>query len=99
MARMPWRNVLANQLPFRNAMETSMKRRILVPALAALGLSLSCASSSAGWDDSYVRACCTLSWQLPWASGPAADYRHRWYRLHRRHKSARYYRLNRDRDR
>jgi hypothetical protein len=76
-----------------------MKRKILIPALAALGLSLSCTTSSAGWDDSYVRQCCALSWQLPWASGPTADYRHRWYRLHRRHKSARYYRLNRDRDR
>jgi hypothetical protein len=76
-----------------------MKRIILIPALAALGLSLSCAGSSAGWDDSYLPECCAWSWQLPWASGPAAGYRHRWYRLHRRHKAARYYRLNRNGDR
>jgi hypothetical protein len=78
-----------------------MKPQILMTALAALGLSLSCSSSWAGWDDSYLPDCC-LSWALPWAAGPAADSPRRWYRAHRLHKSAHYRRHRvkvRDRDR
>jgi len=66
-----------------------MKPQILITALTALGLSLSCISASAGWDDSYLPNCCAF-WAFPWASGPAADYPHRWYRAHRFHKYAHY---------
>jgi hypothetical protein len=88
-ASLLWRNALANQLPFGDRRESSMKPQILITALAALGLSLSCSSARAGWDDSYLPDCCAF-WALPWASGPAADYPRRWYRAHRFHKSAHY---------
>jgi len=67
----------------------SMKTHILIIALAALGLSLSCGSSSAGWDDSYLPDCCVWYWG-PWASGPTVGYPRRWYRTYRFHKSAHY---------
>jgi len=66
-----------------------MKPQILITALAALGLSLSCSSASAGWDDSYLPNCCAFG-AFPWASGPAAGYPHRWYRAHRVHKYGHY---------
>ena len=68
-----------------------MKPQILMTALAAIGLSLSlsCSSAWAGWDDSYLPNCCAFR-AFPWASGPAADYPHRWYRIHRSHKYAHY---------
>jgi hypothetical protein len=64
-----------------------MKPQILITALTAFGLSLSCSSASAGWDDSYLPNCCAFG-PFPWASGPAADYPRRWYRGHRFHKYA-----------
>ena len=89
-ARLLWRHDLANQLPFWNT-EMSMKPHILMIALAALALSLSCGSSSAGWDDSFMPDCCTWYWG-PWASGPTAGYPRRWYRTYRPHRSAHYWR-------
>jgi hypothetical protein len=65
-----------------------MKPQILMTALAAFGLSLSvnCSSAWAGWDDSYLPNCCAFR-AFPWASGPAADYPHRWYRTRRFHNA------------
>jgi hypothetical protein len=78
-------------MAYRFGSEMSMKTYILMSALAALGLSLSCGTSSAGWDDSYVPQCCVSYWAT-WTYGAAAHHPGRWYRTHRLHKSVRYQR-------
>jgi hypothetical protein len=65
-----------------------MKPQILIIALAAVGLSLSCSSARAGWDDSYLPRCCGVL-ALPWATGPV-DYPRRWHRAYRFHRYAHY---------
>jgi hypothetical protein len=94
---MLWRICLGESAILWEPKEISMKPQILITALAALGLSLSlslsCSRAWAGWDDSYLPNCCAFG-PFPRASGPAADYRRRWYRTHRFHKYAHYRRYH-----